>query len=252
MSRHFAPITHEALRRKLTTGAENEPLEPYELLERLGRDIKVKFDCENWVDTPSNHIEGMLGTVTFSNGLTAIGISAGGDWEFPVYFIVYWDGKKLRGYVPTAGNPWNRKTKQAYGNDADADLADVIKHFPTCLPDGFDPKEENEFEVDWLEWSQEEIEADMVARIQPDPKLVEPEHEQLQRRIEATKFYGTGDEAYELFEMATRFCYKLSGLGCMEEAKQVCKWAEEMAESSKIDAETLDNLDDVESGVWGN
>ena len=45
-----------------------------------------------------------------------------------MFFIIYWDGKKLRAYVPTDGNPWNTDTKEAYGNDEekDEDKLDIL------------------------------------------------------------------------------------------------------------------------------
>ena len=42
--------------------------------------------------------------------------NAHGDWEIPVYFMVYYDGKKIRVYVPTVGNTWRQDLKQALGN----------------------------------------------------------------------------------------------------------------------------------------
>lgn len=51
------------------------------------------------------------------DGLSFWGCFAGGDWESSVYFIIYFDGKDLRAYVPKDGNAWNTKTKKAYGND---------------------------------------------------------------------------------------------------------------------------------------
>ena len=42
--------------------------------------------------------------------------NAHGDWEIPVYFMVYYDGKRIRVYVPTVGNTWRQDLKQALGN----------------------------------------------------------------------------------------------------------------------------------------
>ena len=50
-----------------------------------------------------------------------LGVKSGGDWEFPVFFIIYWDGSDLRGYIPTSGNPLNTYHKSAYGNHEDDD-----------------------------------------------------------------------------------------------------------------------------------
>jgi hypothetical protein len=79
------------------------------LTPQVEKDLsKVQFDTEN--------IE-VSDCQTLSNGLSFVGISSGGDWEWPIFFIIYYDGKKLRGYIPRDGNLWNTKTKQAYGND---------------------------------------------------------------------------------------------------------------------------------------
>lgn len=44
----------------------------------------------------------------------------GGDWEYPLFFILYLDNKNhLRGYVPSKGNTFNLKYKSAYGNNED-------------------------------------------------------------------------------------------------------------------------------------
>lgn len=54
-----------------------------------------------------------------------------GDWELPVYFIVYLDHKlKLRAYIPMKGNTFNPYTKAAFGNediDEDIELQQWIK-----------------------------------------------------------------------------------------------------------------------------
>lgn len=82
---------------------------------------KIMFDYENVF------VEKYL---ELSNGIPIVLISAGGDWEFPVLFALYFDGSTFRGYVPTEGNVFNRTLKQAYGNaDDDEDEADCLKHF---------------------------------------------------------------------------------------------------------------------------
>lgn len=73
---------------------------------------KVQVDAEN-VESYGIH--------TLSNGLAYYAFESGGDWELPVYMIVYWDGKSLRGYIPKDGNVWNTVTNKAYGNDQEDD-----------------------------------------------------------------------------------------------------------------------------------
>jgi hypothetical protein len=134
-TRNFAPISIEDLTAKIKeVKGENRSLckGTEALLEHLGADIDVAFDLENISDSPNWYcgLEGLMGFHTEANGLTYYGVCAGGDWEHPVYFCVYWDGQKLRGYVPTEGNPWNTTTKKAYGNDEDADSKNACERWP--------------------------------------------------------------------------------------------------------------------------
>ena len=84
-------------------------------LSELHKDIqKVKFDFEN-CDAIGNEVRE-------TNGICYIMARAGGDWECPVLFFVYWDGSKFRGYVPIYGNAVNRKTNAAFqGSGCDED-----------------------------------------------------------------------------------------------------------------------------------
>lgn len=125
MSRHFAPITCDELKQKFTDkfGSTNKFLYGD---SKANDDIsKVQFDCENWEDQAlGNNLDKIMGLHTLPSGLTFWGMYAGGDWEAPVFFIVYWDGKEIRGYIPTKGNTWNTKTKEAFGNDYDNEDAE--------------------------------------------------------------------------------------------------------------------------------
>jgi hypothetical protein len=87
-------------------------------LPQIKKDLaKVEFDFENWdCDNGCKYINGFH---VAPNGLPYWGDCAGGDWEIPIFYIIYWDGKKLRAYIPTEGNPWNTDTKSAYGNAPD-------------------------------------------------------------------------------------------------------------------------------------
>ena len=61
-----------------------------------------------------------------------------GDWESPLVAIIYFDGKKLRGYVPKDGNTYNHRTKKAFGNDRKNDAADAKKQFGDRFVDNGD------------------------------------------------------------------------------------------------------------------
>jgi hypothetical protein len=85
---------------------------------------KINFDRENLYvcHKHSESTDWQLGFQTLDNGFTYVGIVAGGDWEHPIYAIIYHDGKQFRGYVPTKGNIFNPVTKSAFGNEDDEEL----------------------------------------------------------------------------------------------------------------------------------
>ena len=94
------------------------------ITKRVEKDLmKVQFDEENleWEEG-----EGFSGTKAITgfhilpNGLTYLGVTAGGDWEIPLFFIIYYDGERLRGYIPKDGNHWNTKTNTAYGSESES------------------------------------------------------------------------------------------------------------------------------------
>lgn len=65
--------------------------------------------------------EHLMGLQTLPNGLTFYGYMAGGDWESPVFLIIYFDGKKLRSYTPTYGNCVNVDCHTALGSEGNSD-----------------------------------------------------------------------------------------------------------------------------------
>jgi hypothetical protein len=86
---------------------------PKELSTLLDDISKIDYDCENL---------GAIGKVETRKGITYLKCYAGGDWECPILFFIYWDGKRFRGYIPTYGNAFNRKLKRAFGNGDDEDV----------------------------------------------------------------------------------------------------------------------------------
>ena len=154
MARHFESISIEDLKQKI------DKVEY--IYEAVQGDLKVNFDFEN-LSTSSKDFgpESLMGYHTTENGLTYCGMCAGGDWEMPVFFLVYWDGKKLRAYIPKEGNPWNSITKEAYGNDDEKDLEDVKKRYPDLIDD------EDDFSMDSLDFDEDLIRKDFENRIHP-------------------------------------------------------------------------------------
>ena len=69
-------------------------------------------------------------TALLLNGLPFIGsCSCGDEGCAMVYFIIYYDGKKMRGYIPYYTNTYNSITKSeftAYYEDEDTDFLNSI------------------------------------------------------------------------------------------------------------------------------
>jgi hypothetical protein len=80
-------------------------------------DLSVKFGWDNLSVMPQSP-EDWSGYHLVSGGLLPVlVVRSGDDHEVPVYFIVYWNGKRLCGYVPDSGNLFCRDTFVAYGNE---------------------------------------------------------------------------------------------------------------------------------------
>lgn len=83
---------------------------------------KISFGYDI-VDAINNNESQFLGLNVTENGMPFIGVSSCGDDEFPeIYFIIYFDGKNMRGYIPYYGNTYNPQTKaafSAYNEDED-------------------------------------------------------------------------------------------------------------------------------------
>lgn len=143
MSRHAVKISIVEFKEKLIAAGKkyyeiNKDEDGYHIWEgisgwalrhlnsKVSKDLsKIEFDSEN-IDTeyrgPSgNESIDFMGLHELDNGLVFLGIYSGGDWEYPIFFIIYWDGETFRGYIPTDGQYYNRKTKQAFGNDEESD-----------------------------------------------------------------------------------------------------------------------------------
>lgn len=99
----------------------------------FAKDLDISFDAEN--------ADGRFETL--DNGLTCIKAWAGGDWEEPVSFVIYYDGERPRGYVPKFGNVINNITKTAFGSESDSDhFEDFIREMEEFLDKNPKYKEE--------------------------------------------------------------------------------------------------------------
>ena len=82
---------------------------------------KINFSWENFGSQFDPYFPNdPLGMWITSDGIPVLGCCAYGDWEKPVFFVLY-PGKDniVRAYMPKSGNTWNIKTKSAYGNNPD-------------------------------------------------------------------------------------------------------------------------------------
>jgi len=81
-------------------------------------DGKYKFDSEN--------VNAYGGIKMSKKGFPYIQCDAGGDWECPVCFFVYFDGSHFRGYIPLKGNAINRNNNTAFQGSGDEEEAKFI------------------------------------------------------------------------------------------------------------------------------
>lgn len=96
---------------------KNRENEDSKYAAKLYKDIwggKYKFDSEN--------VNCRGGIKMSSKGFPYLLCDAGGDWECPVCFFIYFDGKHFRGYIPLKGNAINTKENSAFG-DGDDDVS---------------------------------------------------------------------------------------------------------------------------------
>jgi len=81
---------------------------------------KIDFSAENLQDVEF-HIT--------DDGVPFALMIVGGDWETPLAAVVYFDGKRFRGYIPKDGNTYNHSIKTAYGNDDKSDKKELLKRY---------------------------------------------------------------------------------------------------------------------------
>lgn len=100
---------------------KNRENEKSKYAAKLYKDIwggKYKFDSEN--------VDAYGGIKMSKKGFPYIQCAAGGDWECPVCFFVYFDGTHFRGYIPLKGNAINRNNNTAFQGIGDEEEAKFI------------------------------------------------------------------------------------------------------------------------------
>lgn len=163
MARYFKTISIENLKKKI-----GSPKNLCEVTQDVKKDLsKVEFSFENIV-TKSDDLYGkhnkqtaLVGYHTLSNGITFLGVQAGSDFEHPIFFIIYWNGKRLRAYIPKRGNVWNTSEKSAYGNNKKYDAINAKKR-------GFiEQLREYNSDTFSVPYNWKKIEKEVIAYIQP-------------------------------------------------------------------------------------
>lgn len=267
--RYFKRISTEDLKNKIEKALNTDSCDGdiTNLNKKVSKDLsKVKFDMENVTDAEGYAFgpKKLIGYQTLDNGLTFLGVAAGGDWEIPIFFMIYWDGESLRGYIPTNGNIWNTDTKQAYGNDEEKDIANAKKRFGLDIEstESLDYSEANEKEIleDLMEHFETKDEAEGFLGASMYPPNIETIYKGLgikpiEERIEKLCWYGSCEnEGYELFSATCGLCYQMNGIGDHgEKCETLYQWAKELAEESRqwCEAEDPEALKEVTKGNWG-
>lgn len=100
---------------------------------------KIRFGHDNGTAANITGNSNFLGLHVTESGIPFIGARLCGDEEFvEVYFIVYFDGKNIRGYVPYYGNTYNPKTKAAFGIDHEDEDEVLMNSIGKTLEDDFE------------------------------------------------------------------------------------------------------------------
>lgn len=80
----------------------------------------IELDWSDWnthcagTDAPAK----CLGVHTI-DGFTFCGVETGGDWEYPIFLILYWDGSDIHAYIPKRGNMVNMDAMTAFGSEGE-------------------------------------------------------------------------------------------------------------------------------------
>lgn len=82
----------------------------------INKDMKVSINMENYEYSYK----------MTSTGVPYLLVESASDYSPWMLFMIYWDGKKFRAYIPTYGNTWNTKTKEALGENPEDDAKFIM------------------------------------------------------------------------------------------------------------------------------
>lgn len=109
-------------------------------------DFDIKFDLEN-LDYHSPIYDEITGAIELEDRVF-IGFQSGGDWEYPVYLILYLQDNKWRVYIPKEGNLINKDTMRAFGSGEEESGNTDLKYLQKIMPEEFADDEDDDFEID--------------------------------------------------------------------------------------------------------
>ncbi len=99
------------------------PPEDWSQIDKIGEGIGDIFSTENGEFDRAGGLAFPFGTLIGARmfgPLAGIGCYGNGDWEFPVFFIIYiGTDDQFHSYVPKNGNTFNHNSIQAFGNSDD-------------------------------------------------------------------------------------------------------------------------------------
>ena len=61
-----------------------------------------------------------------STGVPYVLAEVASDYSPWMVYMIYWDGKRFRAYIPTYGNTWNTKTKEMIGENPEEDVEFIL------------------------------------------------------------------------------------------------------------------------------
>lgn len=155
MPRYAPKMPQDDLRRMIVEKAiVNDYVEDHGAIDPIRPDVTRMLDSllsnevlndvqKDWskIDFSTENMD-VVAEKSTQDGVPYLEIRAGGDWETPLVCIVYFDGRRMRGYVPKAGNSYNHGRRSAFGNHDD-DAAACARQF------GGDPGDyEGRYDVD--------------------------------------------------------------------------------------------------------
>lgn len=134
---------------------------------QIEKDQKIEFDWENFAHPESADFgDGHVGFRQL-NGFCVALCCAGGDWEAPVFFVLYLDDKnKVRMYIPTLGNSFNKFNKCAFGSeDDDSWVEEHFNNWGLTDPDEIDDAKERFIDHIYDTVNEDAMLADIEGRI---------------------------------------------------------------------------------------